>query len=187
MEPPEFYVCSFGGSGSWMLAQYLSRYGEVTHVHSRNPPATLQRADRQTEHFTTEFKSPRRVHVVYVFREPVKAMYSVERRHSMKTHCINIECNSANTFGMSLLNEDVFRLEEFFDNYTTPKERNYAITCVKYETMLANMRQLNAALGIRDDPTTYPTFTETSVPVPDLSCYDALRAKMNAAPPVFIV
>ena len=36
-----FYICSYGGSGSTMLANYLSNFGKVFHIHSRYPPKKL--------------------------------------------------------------------------------------------------------------------------------------------------
>ena len=34
-------------------------------------------------------------------------------------------------------NSDLYKIEDFFDNYTTPnKDRNYKIICVKYEELL---------------------------------------------------
>ena len=37
-----FYVCSFGGSGSTLLANSLKPYGRVEHIHSRIPPLELE-------------------------------------------------------------------------------------------------------------------------------------------------
>ena len=36
-----FYVCSYGGSGSTMLKRALRKYGIATHIHSRKPPDNL--------------------------------------------------------------------------------------------------------------------------------------------------
>jgi len=37
----KFYVCSYGGCGSWMLCHALKKYGKPIHMHSRNPPDKL--------------------------------------------------------------------------------------------------------------------------------------------------
>ena len=37
-----FYVCSYGGCGSYMLCNYLSYFGKVYHIHSRNTPKNLE-------------------------------------------------------------------------------------------------------------------------------------------------
>ena len=37
----QFYVCSYGGSGSKMLVKYLENFGKVFHIHSRFPPDKL--------------------------------------------------------------------------------------------------------------------------------------------------
>ena len=36
-----FYVCSYGGCGSYMLCDYLKNFGDVKHIHSRKPPSIL--------------------------------------------------------------------------------------------------------------------------------------------------
>ena len=37
-----FYVCSYGGSGSKMLCNALSKHGKTKHIHSRKPPNNLE-------------------------------------------------------------------------------------------------------------------------------------------------
>ena len=37
-----FYICSYGGCGSKLLTDALSKYGEVAHIHSRKPPDLLE-------------------------------------------------------------------------------------------------------------------------------------------------
>ena len=180
-----FYVCSFGGCGSWMLAQYLSRYGPVSHVHTRKPPTKLTKV--RDEQFTTDAVKPANYRVIYIYRDPLTALCSVARRHDLGLHCHNIGCAPA-TLEMAVeRNADVFGLAEFFTNYTTPAGRNYRILCVKYETLAANMPLLNSLLGIPDVPMHYPTIRETPTDAPDVPCYDALRATMDALPPFYLV
>lgn len=52
---------------------------------------------------------------------------------------------------------DLYKLEEFFDNYTMPKERNYPIYCIKYEFFFNNINIFNKVLGIQDIKSLYPT------------------------------
>ena len=37
-----YYICSFGGSGSTILFKYLSNFGNVYHIHDRYPPDKLK-------------------------------------------------------------------------------------------------------------------------------------------------
>ena len=37
-----FYICSYGGSGSKLLTRTLKKFGNVKHIHSRNPPDKLE-------------------------------------------------------------------------------------------------------------------------------------------------
>jgi len=37
-----YYICSYGGSGSTILFNYLSHFGNVYHIHDRYPPNNLQ-------------------------------------------------------------------------------------------------------------------------------------------------
>ena len=51
-------------------------------------------------------------------------------------------------------------MEEFFDNYTIPKERNYNIYCVKYELFWDNISLFNRMMGIPDIKSLYPVKQE---------------------------
>jgi len=177
----KFYVCSFGGSGSWMLAQHLSRYGEVRHVHSRSPPARLCTAEN--EHFTTRLLSPHAAKVLFVYRDPIVAMCSVERRHSMAAHCRNIECAPTTLEAVAAANVDLFGLAEFFMNYTTGV-RNYPIVCIKYETLASHLSSLHALLGLPLDSKL--TIKETACTPPTIPCYADLQEKMRAMPPIYV-
>ena len=37
-----YYICSYGGCGSTVLSEYLSHFGNVYHIHDRNPPKKLK-------------------------------------------------------------------------------------------------------------------------------------------------
>ena len=42
----------------------------------------------------------------------------------------------------------MYKIEEFFDNYTQKKERNYKIYCVKYEQFWDNISLFNKVFRI---------------------------------------
>jgi hypothetical protein len=37
-----YYICSYGGTGSTVLLNYLANFGNVYHIHDRYPPKKLQ-------------------------------------------------------------------------------------------------------------------------------------------------
>jgi hypothetical protein len=61
--------------------------------------------------------------------------------------------------------KDLYKLEEFFDNYSSKKERNYLIYCVKYEQFWNNISLFNQILGIPDIKSLYPRKHEKSRPI----------------------
>ena len=45
-----FYVCSYGGCGSYMVCDYLRNFGRVYHIHSRFPPNNLSYIGKENTH-----------------------------------------------------------------------------------------------------------------------------------------
>ena len=45
-----FYVCSYGGSGSKILCNYLNNFGKSYHIHSKSPPQQLTHIGINTYH-----------------------------------------------------------------------------------------------------------------------------------------
>jgi hypothetical protein len=166
-----YYVCSYGGCGSWMLVQYLANFGNVFHIHSRNPPQKLTHVgcgniSEQGEWFNSipiDENKLDNYKVIYLYKNPVKAIYS---RFTNQIHLKNIGVK-VNTQIKDVLNtrKDLYGIENFFDNYTQPasffNKRNYQIVCVKYETCFDNMDKLNEALGLDNFPQLYPRKKET--------------------------
>ena len=218
-----FYICSYGGCGSMMLFHYLSNFGNSFHIHSRYPPQKLV-------HLDTTRKEQRRVyedvwsnyqivpqdklknyHVIYIYRNPVRAMYSTARRFPFHDHMRNIQCNvttkyvrSINTNARHALTRqknltiidfirsrrDICGLEQFFDNYTKRGSKNYDIHCVKYETMFDTIENLNKVLGIENFPDLYPKKKEVVIPYDERLKYGALQGlfiKMDRFAPLVTV
>ena len=156
-----FYVCSYGGCGSKMLCQYLSNFGTVKHVHSRNPPQQLTHIGTRDEWFssipipTSELSN---YYVIYIYRDPVKAIQS---RFHDPAHLAHIQVNPSITLQQVIeRKQDLYGIENFFDNYATykhMKQRNYKIYCVKYENLFTNMEEFNRVLNIScADKSLYP-------------------------------
>ena len=168
-----------------MLLQYFSRFGNVYHCHSRKPPPKLTKV--QDEHFTDEEVSPEELaytRIIYLFRDPRKAMASVGRRFPWEGHLKNIEVDPTFTAD-DVGDTDPFRLAEFHANYTMPSKRNYNILCVKYEALWCNWSTLNAACCLPDVPAYYQPRVETSVDSLDKPAWTKLAMEMEQMPAFF--
>ena len=181
-----FYVCSYGGSGSHMLCKYLDNFGKTIHVHSRNPPDKLQHVGGSVykEWFNSEDvdeETLKRCCVIYIYKDPISAIYS---RFHLMGHIHNVQL-TRRIYLDQVVNEkeDLYLIEEFFDNWTTPRERNYPIYCVKYENFFENIAEFNRVIGIPDTPALYPVETCEHRSRPHESVlkeiYDPLLKKMD--------
>ena len=79
MKTKIFYVCSYGGSGSKMLCTALQKYGQVEHIHSRNPPDKLcyigkQNGGNTYEEWFNDVNIPeaelKKYVVLFIYRNP---------------------------------------------------------------------------------------------------------------------
>jgi hypothetical protein len=169
-----YYVCSYGGSGSYMLRDYLKNFGKVEHIHSRNPPSKLEYVgENHTDNpFYGEWfngveipeSELKNYKVIYLYKDPVKAIYS---RFDNPEHLLHVECDTTITLEQVIHSKkDLYGLEEFFDNYTKKgkkgkKKRNYPIYCVKYEEFWDHIPEFNKVLGLPNIPNFYPVKKET--------------------------
>lgn len=156
MQGKTFYVCSYGGSGSKMLCNALTKYGKVEHIHSRNPPDKLtyignnKGGNTYSEWFNNipipenELKN---YYVVYIYRNP---SFSIPSRFKIPTHLQHIQSDPKIKLEDVLrTGNDLYKIREFYDNYIKPNEkRNYKIYCVKYEDIFNKQDQLSNLLGI---------------------------------------
>ena len=117
MDKKIFYVCSYGGCGSKMLCKYLSNFGEVKHIHSRNPPNKLEYIydnkykltefnyrnlicdnnynDYKYNEWFNNIEIPKNelnnYYVIYIYKNPVKSIYS---RFKNIKHLTHIQVNN---------------------------------------------------------------------------------------------
>lgn len=191
-ERKTFYICSYGGSGSYMLTKALRNYGKVYHIHSRNPPENLQyigskdgKFHLQMEWFNGINIPENEIHnyyVIYIYRNPISAIYARNNIFSNPHHLDNIECDSNIELSQVLSEKkDLYKLEEFFDNYTSHKKRNYKIICVKYEDIFTKKDELSNILNIGPLFITYKR-EEKIYPNQEvlLEIYNNLIQKMNS-------
>lgn len=156
-----FYVCSYGGSGSGMLCRALSRYGNIEHIHSRKPPASLEYIGKRGGgnayyEWFNGIKIPdnklSEYYVIYIYKNPIYSIYSRYVDSALCKHGLtNIQCSNIDYTLKDIIKQkqDLYKLEEFYRNYTqTDKNRNYKIYCVKYEEIFKNQDKLSDLLGI---------------------------------------
>lgn len=193
-----FYVCGSGGCGSTVIFNYLKNFGNSYHIHDRYPPEKLcyvgnEKTDlpvysewfNKTEIPEDKLKNYK---VIFVYRNPIQVIFSrfagvngPNINHLKHVMCDN---NGEIYFGDVIKSRsDLYKLEEFYDNYTIPKTRNYDIICVKYEDFFNNINVFNNILGIPDIKELYPIKQErqkTFTYIKELSyIYRSLIKKMN--------
>jgi len=194
-----FYVCSSGGCGSTVIFNYLKNFGTVYHIHDRYPPDKLEYVgnvnsdkDIHSEWFNG-VKIPEEhlenYKVIFIYRHPIQVIYSrfAQRDGPNVTHLRNIKCDNGgniNIFDVLKTGKDLYKMEEFFDNYTTPSNRNYNIYCIKYELFWDNISLFNRMMGIPDIKCLYPEKQEKRKQSPFLikltTIYQSLIHKMKS-------
>jgi len=158
-----FYVCSYGGCGSKMLCNALSKYGITKHIHSRNPPDNLEYVGKENggdtyKEWFNGIKIPdNRLDnyiVIYIYRNP---SFSIPSRFTDKfgfkwyrLHLNHIQTNNSIKLDQVLSSKkDLYKIREFYDNYVkVNKNRNYKIYCIKYEDIFDKQDELSNLFGI---------------------------------------
>jgi hypothetical protein len=194
-----YYICSFGGSGSTILFKYLSHFGNVYHIHDRFPPIHLKHVGKNntTEDVYSEWFNKVEIpetdipnyKIIFIYRNPIKVIYSrltqIDRPNI--PHLQHIMCDNNGDISLADVlksRKDLYKLEQFFDNYTMKQERNYRIYCIKYEQFWDNIPFFNKIIGIPDIKELYPIKHEAqkSIRYRDqlTQIYASLIHKMNS-------
>ena len=170
-----YYICSSGGAGSTIIFNYLSMFGNVFHIHDRYPPNTLQYVGKENtvEDIYSEWFNNvdipqdklKNFKVIFIYRHPIQVIFSrcTQKNGPNIPHLQHIKCannGNINFFDVIKTQRDLYGLEEFFDNYTLPKKRNYDVYCVKYELFWNNIGYFNKVLDIPDVKELYPVKME---------------------------
>ena len=190
-----FYVCSSGGCGSTLIHNYLKMFGNVFHIHDRFPPDKLCYVGSENtnnpvyeEWFNTTEIPNDKLHaykVLFIYRNPIDVIYSRCVGPNIP-HLQHIKCDNDGDIpfiDVIQSGKDLYKLEDFFDNYTIPKKRNYTIYCVKYEEFFNNISWFNSVLNIPNIKELYPKKNEKHkqlIYIKDLIfIYHSLMKKMN--------
>lgn len=201
-----YYICSSGGCGSTILYNYLSNFGNVYHIHDRYPPDKLCYIGREnteediySEWFNNVEIPDDKLHlykVIFIYRNPIDVIFSrfIQPKGPNINHLQHIKCINNGLIGLGDLlktGKDLYGLEEFYDNYTIEKKRNYQIYCIKYEYFFYNIELFNKVLGIPDIKQLYPIKKERAKPytyLRELSLiYHNLIMKMKSMPFIKII
>jgi len=188
----KFYVCSYGGCGSQMLCHYLGNFGDVYHLHSRQPPIQLTNTGYDDNKTYAEWFSTLEIpdeelfkyKVIFLYRNPVDVIYS--RYIDSPAMLKNVQCANINVTVNDCIQAkmDFFGLGEFFDNYTQKPMKNYPIYCVKYEDLWANMSLFNQTFSLPNIPLLYPVKKENEKQQKNYNdlvrIYKSLNEKINA-------
>ena len=193
-----YYICSYGGCGSTVLFQYLSNFGNVYHIHDRYPPKKLQYVGKENtnEDIYSEWFNGVEIpedklenyKIIFIYRHPIQVIFSrfAQTKGPNIPHLQHIKCannGNINIYDVIRFKKDLYGIEEFFDNYTIPTDRNYEIYSLKYELFWSNIRLFNYAIGIPDIKELYPIKQERAKSftfVNELSSiYSSLIGKIN--------
>ena len=193
-----FYVCSFGGCGSTVIYNYLSNFGNVYHIHDRFPPKKLTYIGKEntSEDVYNEWFNNVEIpedkldnyKVIFIYRNPIPTIFSrfAQAKGPNINHLKHIKCDNdgnINIYDVIRTKKDLYKMEEFFDNYILPQSRNYDIYAIKYELFWENIGLFNKVIGIPDIKELYPIRQERAKKysfVKELNyIYRCLILKMN--------
>jgi hypothetical protein len=193
-----YYICSIGGCGSTVLFNYLSLFGNVYHIHDRFPPNNLSYVgtENTNEDIYSEWFNGKEIpteklinyKVIFIYRNPIPTIFSrfAQAKGPNINHLKNIKCDNngnINIYDVIRSKRDLYKMEEFFDNYILPKTRNYDIYAIKYELFWDNIVLFNKIIGIPDIKKLYPVRQERAKKysfVKELNfIYRSLIFKMN--------
>jgi hypothetical protein len=167
----KFYICSSGGCGSTVIYNYLSNFGKVYHIHDRYPPNKLSYVGKENTNEDVYNEWFNRIEipedqvenykVIFIYRNPLQVIYSrfAQKNGPNINHLKHIKCHNEgniNIFDVLKSGKDLYKMEEFFDNYVNVKDKNYNIYCLKYELFWYNISLFNRMMGIPNVQHLYP-------------------------------
>jgi len=207
-----FYVCSYGGCGSWMVVNFLSKYGYSYHMHKRKVPAYIDKIwdkdeiikEHESRH-TTSCKFPEtdnyQNYIIFIYSKPLFSL-SCRNSHGDK-HWKNIGVDSStlskiqrphNPKNLLECSEDLIKYEEFWDNYVFHK-CNLPILCLNYHFLWDNLNILYDFCHI--DKTDIKNFPKKRIPsyerrgdviLQDINnIFTSLNNKIDIYPNAFII
>ena len=182
----EFYICSYGGSGSWMLTRFLQQYGKAYHIHSRTPPKKLKYPEG--EHFGNKTNMNKKARIIFIYSIPehsVRSSNSFSLQHWENIGVENHEQMPRNAETYFSENKDRIRFEEFFDNYSNT-DRSYSVIFVNFHKLWENQVGLFKLLGLPPDAKLPEKRDPRKGQYILMPVYQSFRERLEKLDPVFI-
>ena len=158
----KFFICSWGGCGSTLFYKYLNNFGKSYHIHERNPKKNLcypinykndicvPTACAQFSNYQIENHNLKNYTFIFLIRNPVKCIYSrfINNKYcNYKHHLKHIFCDIIELKDVINSNKDLYKLNEFYDNYTNSKKQ-YNILVINFDNIDNNIENINRILKI---------------------------------------
>ena len=177
----KYFVVSYGGVGTHMLMPMIKDEDWLGNIIKKDNPAWMKYPHhlRNPVESFDQFGYNGKVKVIYVFGDPINSILSHFRRSKdvkrtwAKHHCVNIQgdhekFNSNWTLDDYLNNgEDLFKLEEHFNNWTSVTVKDYDLMLLKYETSYKHEQEImdyldtDIKLGYRNRKSDWKNLTKT--------------------------
>ena len=159
-----FYVCSYGGSGSTFLCEFLNRYGLSVHIHSRIPPnylSSVRRIEQFDKYKRLSSIEIKKIKVIFIYRNP--SWSQISRWRVDHFFNIGVLCKHS-IFNYVKNGKDLLKYGEFFDNYVNKKiNENYQIIAINYHHLWDNLPEVFTALDLPlEDISKFPPRVEGS-------------------------
>tara|TARA_R110001599_G_scaffold21851_1_gene81447 strand:+ start:776 stop:1375 length:600 start_codon:yes stop_codon:yes gene_type:complete len=143
----KFYVCSFGGSGSYLIQGFLKDFGSSYHIHTRNPPAKITKIKK--EQFTTQEELDDANHfVIFIYSRPDHSLFSRASYGNFHWQNIGVEQEKLKLIPSRQerlkyfdMEKDLVDFDEFWSNYVFHKSE-FPVLCLNFHHLWENLKSL---------------------------------------------
>jgi hypothetical protein len=196
-----FYICSYGGSGSWLLFNFLKNHGLCYHIHCRNLPLNETRVIKAlppSEEYVFDYNiTPPKANVFFIFIY-ARPQYSIMSSRSYSPqHFSNIECQypinliPKKRIDYFNLKEDLVNYEQFWENYVFHTS-SFPVLCLNFHYLWDNLKALCDFCEIdREHINAFPKKRQPShkniIPEDVNSIFTSLNNKIDLYPNAFII
>lgn len=192
-----FYVCSFGGSGSYLLQGFLKRFGTSYHIHTRNPPPKITKIKK--EQFTTEAEpDPTGRFVIFIYSNPTHSLFSRASYGNFHWQNIGVESEKLKLIPSREerakyfdLEKDLVDFDEFWSNYVF-HESEFPVLCLNFHYLWENLKSLFDFCQIplehmKSFPKKRAFSHKNNLPKDKNKIFESLNQKIKLFPNAFII
>lgn len=192
-----FYICSYGGSGSYLLKSFLNNFGDTYHIHSRSLPNKITKVHR--EKFTEELNdNNQKSFVIYIYSKPAYSLLSRASYGTLHWHNIQVPKESIPLIPSREerekyfeLKEDLVNYEQFWENYVFHKS-SFPVLCLNFHHLWENLKALCDFCeidhsSIKDFPKKRNPSHNNNIPEDKNNLFTSLNNKIDAFPQAFII